>query len=82
MSERHCKKIIVEVEVRFQTDGKMLPRQITWEDGRHFAIDKIVDIRRAASLKAGGHGVRYTCRIEGKEKFLFFEDPIWFVEGK
>ena len=40
-----------------------------------------VDIRRAASLKAGGLGWRYTCRIHGQERCLYREDDgRWFVE--
>jgi len=37
---------------------------------------------QAASLKAGGQGMRYTCRIAGKQVFLFCDDGRWFVEGK
>jgi len=52
-------------------------------DGRKFRIDKIKDIRRAASLKAGGTGIRYTCLVWGKECYLFYEENYkWFVEEK
>ena len=37
--------------------------------------------RRAASLKAGGAGVRYRCRIQHQERYLYLEeDQRWFVE--
>ena len=39
-----------------------------------------MDVRRAASLKAGGTGLRYRCLIGGRERNLFYEDPRWFVE--
>ena len=29
-------------------------------------IQKVTDVRRAASLKAGGAGIRYTCIVDGK----------------
>ena len=45
-------------------DGKIMPLSITWEDGRTFEIDRITDIRQAAS-KAGGYGIRYTCYFLG-----------------
>ena len=77
-----CKKIFVEVNAKFDLGGRMLPQEIVWEDGRIFSIDKIVDIRQAASLKAGGQGIRFTCRIGNQEKFLYYEKPYWFVEGK
>ena len=56
-------KTYVSVEVLFDEAGQMLPRAVQWEDGRVFAIDKVLDVRPAASLKAGGQGMRYTCRI-------------------
>lgn len=75
-------KIYVSVLVRTDKEGHMAPLSITWEDGRVYEIDRILDVRRAASLKAGGQGIRYTCRILGKQRYLYFENPGWFVEGK
>lgn len=77
-----ARKVNVEVDVHFDTDGNMLPIAIKWEDGRMFTIDKVLDVRQAASLKAGGQGMRYLCRILGKQTYLWFENPAWFVEGK
>lgn len=76
-----CKKY-VSVTAQFDVDGTIIPRVIQWDDERRFAIDKILDIRRAASLKAGGAGIRYTCRICGHTKYLFLEENKWFVEAK
>ena len=76
-------KIYVCVTAEFTPDGKLIPKSIQWEDGRVFDIQKVLDIRRAASLKAGGVGMRYTCQISGQQKYLFYEDNnLWFVEGK
>ena len=76
------RKIYVKVTVEFSPEGKMFPRFITWEDGRRFEIDRIKDCRRAASLKAGGAGIRYTCTICG-DHYLFYEENYkWFVEAK
>ena len=66
----------------FDEDGNLLPINIVWEDGRKFPIDKVTDVRYAASLKAGGAGIRYTCQIGGKERYLFLEDQRWFVDAK
>ena len=69
----------------------MLPREITWEDGRKYKIDRVLDIRQAAAMKAGGQGDRYTVRIRGQQSYLFFERSTnqtgnklgkWFVERK
>ena len=73
-----CKKY-VEVTARFDVDGTVFPLEIHWEDGAKFEIDRILDIRRAASLKAGGAGIRYTCRIRGREKYLWLEETRWFM---
>ncbi len=75
-------KVVVEVTARFTKDGRKIPLTITWEDGRVFEIDKVTDMCRAASLKAGGQGMRYKCRIKGTEAYLWLEDDTWFVEGK
>lgn len=74
-------KTYVEVFARHDRRGNVRPEAIVWEDGRLFEIDRILDIRPAASLKAGGRGIRYTCRILGRQRYLFYDDPQWFVES-
>lgn len=74
-------KVYVDVLAEFTKEGLLLPKQITWEDGRQYNIQAVIDKRRAASTKAGGAGERYTCRISGHEVFLFYEDNnMWFME--
>jgi len=84
-------KVYVEVVAVFDRDGRLLPRSLTWEDGRQYPIDRVVAISAAAALKAGGQGDRYTVRVQGKDKYLFFERNAgiggnnigrWFVERK
>ena len=84
-------KVYVAVKAGFDRDGRMIPVELTWEDGTKYAIDKVTEIRRAAALRAGGHGDRYTVWINGMRSYLFFERstyPIgnnigrWFVERK
>ena len=77
-----ARKVYVEVTAKFDTEGNITPLSVTWEDGMVYEIDRILDRRRAASLKAGGIGMRYTCRISGRQSYLYYEDPRWFVEGK
>ena len=76
------RKVFVEVTARFDVDGIIVPLSIRWEDGSLFEIDRVLDVRQAASLKAGGQGIRYTIRIGSHKTFLFYEEPRWFVEGK
>ena len=84
-------KVYVPVEVQFRSDGVMLPRMITWEDGTKYEIDRVTDIRQAAAMRAGGQGDRYTIKIGGKQSYLFFERSPnltgncigrWFVERR
>lgn len=75
-----CNKIYVSVELIVDEEGGILPTAIIWEDGHKFDIDKVTDVRYAASQKAGGIGTRYTCKIMGQQRYLYFEDPKWFVE--
>ena len=77
-----ARKVYVEVTARFDVEGNITPLSVTWEDGTVYEIDRILDKRRAASLKAGGIGMRYTCRILGQRSYLYYEEPRWFVEGK
>ena len=77
-----ARKTYVEVTVCFGRDGTMTPMEIHWEDGRRFLVDRVLDVRQAASTKVGGCGIRYTCRILGRQTYLFFEEDRWFVEAR
>lgn len=79
MSEE--KKVYVEVTAVFTEDGRMLPKAFRWEDGTEYEIARIKNVCRAASRKAGGAGVCYTCVICGQEKHLYYEENNrWFLE--
>lgn len=75
-------KVYVEVVAKFDPEGGLLPQSIRWEDGTVYEIDKVLQVCRAASLKAGGAGIRYTVRICNKETYLFLEENRWFVERR
>lgn len=75
-------KVYVTVKAQFSPDGRLRPLCVEWEDGRTYEIDRVLDVRRAASLKAGGAGLRYTVSIKGKETYLFLEEDRWFVQRK
>ncbi len=74
------RKTYVDVVARIDEDGKVTPLSIRWRDGRVFEIDRVIDVIRRASTRVGGTGLRYTVSVNGREKYLFFEDPRWFVE--
>ena len=78
-----ARKVYVPVTVRYSSEGEIRPLSITWEDDTEYEITRIKEVRRAASTKAGGVGMRYTCVIDNKETHLFYEDNNrWFVEAK
>lgn len=64
-------KVYVDVTAEFSKDGNLVPKSFRWEDGQVYEIERVKDVRRAASLKAGGVGMRYTCVIGGQEKTSF-----------
>lgn len=64
-------KIYVDVMAEFTKDGNLIPKSLKWTDGVRYEIDRVTDIRRAASLKAGGAGMRYTCIIGDKRDTYF-----------
>ena len=84
-------KVYVAVRANFREDGTLIPFELTWEDGQTYRIDRVLDIRQAPALRAGGQGDRYTIRVNGRQSHLFFERSTnlsgnnigrWFVERK
>ena len=79
-------KVYVDVNEDRHKDGGITPRSFVWEDGNRYKIDKVLNVRPAASLKAGGVGLRYTVRVGGRETYLFLEEDKtgakWFMERK
>jgi hypothetical protein len=82
MSEKLNPKVYVAVKADFNEEGIMLPRELTWEDGTRYKIDRVLDRRQAWSPRTGGKGMRYTICVEGRATFLYFEGPRWFVEAR
>lgn len=84
-------KVYVEVTAAFDSSGRLIPLSLVWEDGRRFAIDRVLEVRPMAAMKAGGQGDRYTIRIGSRQSYLFFERSAslsgsnigrWFVERR
>lgn len=75
-------KVYVDVVLKNDAAGGLHPLQVIWEDGRSFAIDRVLECRRMASTKAGGTGMRYTVRVQGNATHLWHEQNRWFVERK
>lgn len=87
----HDGKVYVDVTAIFHKEGVKLnnttimtiePLSFVWEDGSHYRIDSITDMCRAASLRAGGAGLRYTIKVKTRESYLFLEEDRWFMERR
>lgn len=75
-------KRYVDMIVQYTEDGQITPLAVRWSPEQLFEIDRVLDVRPAASLRAGGCGIRYLCRIKGRERFIWLEENRWFVETK
>lgn len=78
----HYEKKYVEVVARISETGEPQPMYIGWDDNRYFKVDKIIEARPAASLKAGGQGIRYKLKIGRAISYVYYENPAWFVERR
>lgn len=76
------RKQYVPVVVRFDTEGKLRPLVIEFDEEHKYPVDSVLDVRRAACQRVGGVGDRYTCQINGQVTYLWMEKGIWFVEAK
>ena len=75
-------KISVSVRADHLLNGRIRPLMFRAKDGPVVRIDRILDEREAPSLKAGGQGMRYTCRVGEKQLYLFHDDVYWFIEAE
>ena len=75
-------KRYVPVIARFDADGRLSPLVIEFDAGHRYPVDRVLDVRRAACQSVGGVGVRYTCRIQGREAYLWLEKGRWFVAAR
>lgn len=75
-------KVYVRVHASFSPEGGVLPISFFWKDGHQYKIDRVTDVRMAASTKVGGCGMRYTITVGGRSNYIFREDDKWFIETK
>ena len=84
-------KVYVSVFVEHRSDGTMLPREIIWEDGQKYEIDRVIDIRPAYAAKSRRARRSLHHQVNGARTYLYFERSTnltgntigrWFVERK
>ena len=72
-------KTFVEVDCHGREDGAVVPRSITWRDGRKWNIDRVV--HSCASYIGEFEGIRYTIIIGSAEKYLYRLGSQWYVDS-
>jgi len=60
--------------------GVVRPVLLVHTDGRQYVIDKVSEPVKCASLKSGGIGLRYTCKIRNCLLYLYLDNNMWFYE--
>lgn len=83
-SYKGYKKQYVTVDCTIDSDGNLIPKIIYFSNYKKYEVDKVLETRKASSLKVGGCGIRYKVRILNRETYLFFDDGEfkWFVEAR
>lgn len=85
-NESSTKEFVDVLAVHWSADGRIEPIRIQLEDGTVLIVSKVFDTRRAASLRAGGQGIRYDCRVANEQDghelrlHLFHDGDYWFIE--
>ena len=78
-------KDYMTVVARHELGGRIRPVAYQLPGGSPVKIDCISDERQAASLKSGGQGMRYTCKVTVDEVqsdvYLFHDEELWFMEA-
>ncbi|MCL2223053.1 MAG: hypothetical protein FWC20_12015 [Oscillospiraceae bacterium] len=79
-------KVYVSVTAETDKEGSIVPLSFVWEDDTRYEIDKILDVRPAAALRAGGVGLRYSILVRNRQTYIFLEETKgvsrWFMERK
>ena len=73
-------KMFLHLNIQVDPDGVVRPVSFQWQDGLWYEIDRILDVKRAASLKVGGKGIQYTCSVQDKTVLLFRDGDQWYLE--
>ena len=73
------KKTIVKVECGLNESGSVVPKSITWHDGRKWDIARVV--HSCASDDGEFEGIRYTVLIGSAEKYLYRLGSQWYVDS-
>lgn len=72
-------KVYVQVNGEFLPDGIVIPKTITWRDGRVWQIAKVIHTCSASDGEF--EVIRYTVLIGSAEKYLYQHGSRWYVDS-
>ena len=70
-------KVFVQVDSERRETGEIVPKAITWVDGRAWNIDRV--LHACASPDGAYEGIRYTVYIGNAERYLYRTGRAWYV---
>lgn len=70
----------VDMIAEMKKDGTIIPLTLIWDNGKKYGIDRVRDIKKMASTKGGGMGLRYSVTIKQYERYIWLDENVWFVE--
>ena len=70
---------ILKVDCAMNENGQVIPKRITWKDGRKWNIDRVV--HSCASYDGEFEGIRYTVIIGSAEKYIYRLGSKWYVDS-
>ena len=84
--ESPTKEFVDVIAIHWAGNGTTDPKRLQMEDGTVLIISRVFSKMRAASLRAGGQGMRYDCRVANQSDghefriYLFNDGDYWFIE--
>jgi hypothetical protein len=84
--ESPTKEFVDVMAIHWSENGGIDPKRIHLKNGAVLLVSRVFTVTRAASLCAGGQGIRYECRVANAEDgfefriYLFHDGDYWFIE--
>lgn len=72
------RKVAVGVLAQFGADGSTHPISVTWEDGRIYPIESVLEMKNARTQPGR---FRYTIRVHGQSTYLYRTGDRWHMES-
>ena len=73
------RKVPVGVLAQFDAEGRLLPLSITWENGRVYSIDRVLEVRVS---RANRSDRRYDLIILDRQARLYRTGDSWYMDAE